>query len=367
MKTETRLVLFLLALLALGAPSAFAGSPLSVSATAGRTSATLGDMLEFTITVSAPPGAVTSLSGVATALATAGLERSATLPGSLLGMESTAPTTATTLGAPSEPKPDVERTTRTGDFDITVRSWKVAAFKLGSVEISGAKLRFRMPGGQEGEQLVPTVPLQVVPVTLPGNLKPEDGKTFGVKPPVAILAPPERRWALAALILILGIVVSLLIWKPELLARLLARAAALPAPPKPAHTLALEALDRLVSEGLLDRGMAREHFGRLSDILRTYLDSRFGLRSMEATTDELTPILRRHEVLGKQWLEPLRRFLATCDLAKFARHVPPRPIPDELAGFARKLVRETMPEDEPALASSQPQALPPASQEVNPS
>ncbi len=338
-------------LLALALVVALAGpspaAPLSVSATLGVTSASLGELLEYTITVSAPPGSTTTLSALASALASAGIETVSTTAAAQAALQATTAATSAPGAALLDPRPDSQRTSRVGDVDVTVRKWRVAPFALGPTEIAGARLRYTLPGGQPGELPIPAVPLQVGPVALPANMKPADGQTFGVKPPVFIPVAATTRWGLAALIIALGFLVALALWNPELFARLFGRRAGPPPPPRPAHVIALEALDVLVAEGLIQRGQVREYYGRLSEILRGYIDSRFGLRSLEATTDELTPILRRHEVLGKQWLEPLRKFLTTCDLAKFARHVPPQSVTDEATAFARQVVRETRPEEHP--------------------
>lgn len=348
----TRAVALFLALALLCAAPSRAAEPVSVGASLGRTSAVLGDLLDYAVNVSVPPGARTTVAGLGEALARAGLEPvgdPASLDvGALAGPISTGEAAATTgavaARAHVEPPPVSEHTSQPGETQLTARVWRLAVFQLGEVELAGARVDYVLADGTRGSLPIPAVRLQVGKVALPGGVQVAEGQMFGVKPPVTLVVVRGRRWWLPVLIVLAGLLVALFVWKPDLLKRLFGRGPKPLPPPKPPHARALDELDLLLTEGLLDRGLAREHYGRLSEILRSYLDGRFLLRSMEATTDELCQVLRNHQPLGRSFFEPLRKFLMTCDLAKFARHVPPRPLADELAGFVRGFVRQTMPE-----------------------
>ena len=115
-------------------------------------------------------------------------------------------------------------------------------------------------------------------------------------------------------------------------------------PDVPAHEAALAAVDALVAEGLVARGEFKPFFLRLSDIVRRYVEERFGLRAPEQTTEEfLAAMAEAPEILrGHQRL--LRGFLEQADLVKFAEFVPGD---DEVAGSveaARAFIRRTVPE-----------------------
>ncbi|MBI4870158.1 MAG: hypothetical protein HY814_01160 [Candidatus Riflebacteria bacterium] len=343
------------------APPLCAEEPaVSVSASIGVTSTVLGDQLRYGLTVSAPPGTVTTVVGLGAALAAAGMEA---VPADgaleLASVLAAATTTPATRAALSDPPPAELHVSRPGESEVTVRAWRVSAFRPGDVTLQGAQVRFHLPDGTAGTRPVPPVTLAVRPVQLPQGMQMNPGEIFGVKPPVGLVGPPAKRWWLGAAVLLVGLLLALAVWRPEWLRRLFGRRAGPPPPPKPPHVLALDALDLLVAERLLDRGLTREYFGRLSEILRAYLDGRFGLRSMEATTEELSPVLRSHEVLGKSWFEQMRRFFVTCDLAKFARHVPPGPLTEELTAFVRTFVRSTMIAGEPPAAAGPGETVPP--------
>ena len=64
-------------------------------------------------------------------------------------------------------------------------------------------------------------------------------------------------------------------------------------PPRPAHEIALERLDRLGAYGFLENADNRPFYFAVSEIIRDYLGGRFGFDSLELTTDELMEELRR--------------------------------------------------------------------------
>src|SRR5207248_1436644 len=64
-------------------------------------------------------------------------------------------------------------------------------------------------------------------------------------------------------------------------------------PPRPAHEIALERLDRLGAYGFLENADNRPFYFAVSEIIRDYLGGRFGFDSLELTTDELMEELTR--------------------------------------------------------------------------
>jgi hypothetical protein len=71
-------------------------------------------------------------------------------------------------------------------------------------------------------------------------------------------------------------------------------------------------------------------FVRLSDIVRRYLELRFGLRSPELTTEEFVEELANSPDLVRSHQQLLRKFLNRADLVKFA-HLVPDPADVELS------------------------------------
>jgi hypothetical protein len=108
----------------------------------------------------------------------------------------------------------------------------------------------------------------------------------------------------------------------------------LPVTPVPsAQELALAALERLRQ----DNPPVEMFYTRLSDIVRQYIEQRFGLHAPERTTEEFLA----EATLPAHSMVLLEGFLREADLVKFARH---RPGPHDAArafGAAEKFVRET--------------------------
>ena len=81
----------------------------------------------------------------------------------------------------------------------------------------------------------------------------------------------------------------------------------------------------------------------VSEILRTYLEERFGLRAPERTTEEFLAELQTSGSLDLRHKQVLADFLTRCDLVKFAQANPGRPELEELHGVALRVVTETIP------------------------
>jgi len=113
------------------------------------------------------------------------------------------------------------------------------------------------------------------------------------------------------------------------------------APPRPAHEVALEALDRLRRAGLLEAGRHAEYYVELSAIVRTYLEARFRLRAPEMTTEEFLQAAQSRPELVAEHRGRLARFLAEADLVKFARHQPSLDESERAQTAARELVEST--------------------------
>jgi hypothetical protein len=93
-------------------------------------------------------------------------------------------------------------------------------------------------------------------------------------------------------------------------------------PPRPAHELALEELDRLQKEGLIARGIYKEHYFKVSDIFRRYLENRFHFHAVEKTTEEILPEILSLKECDQMVKGSAKNFLYHTDLVKFAKYIP---------------------------------------------
>ena len=118
-----------------------------------------------------------------------------------------------------------------------------------------------------------------------------------------------------------------------------------PAPPLPAHIVALAALDALHGEKLWQSGEYKLYYSTLSDILRTYLAGRFEVGAMEMTTDEIAASLREVDIEQKQKMN-LLGVLRDADLVKFAKATPEAEENEGAFDKALNFVENTKPVEE---------------------
>jgi len=127
-------------------------------------------------------------------------------------------------------------------------------------------------------------------------------------------------------------------------------------PPRPADRIALEELDRIAALQLLGKGLIKELYIQVSDVIRRYIERRYAIGAMELTTWELIEELERTAV-PRDHREIFQSFLQECDLVKFAKHIPPTEVRDTLLQRARQLVLSTRIPPRPPL-SEKTQAVP---------
>ena len=115
-----------------------------------------------------------------------------------------------------------------------------------------------------------------------------------------------------------------------------------PAPPEPAHIIAIRELEELHNRKLWQNNLHKEYYSGLSDILRTYLAGRFGVGAMEMTTDEIMEAVREIEIPTKCSVD-LMNLLQDADLAKFAKFEPDAEQNESAYSKAYYFVEETKP------------------------
>ena len=132
-----------------------------------------------------------------------------------------------------------------------------------------------------------------------------------------------------------------------------------PAPPVPAHIVAIEALEKLRNEKLWQNDKHKLYYSGLSDILRTYLAGRFEVGAMEMTTDEIDNALHTVEIEHKQKMN-LLSVLRDADLVKFAKATPEAEENELAYHKAYHFVEETKPvevvEEEDELTKNEKEA-----------
>ena len=102
---------------------------------------------------------------------------------------------------------------------------------------------------------------------------------------------------------------------------------------------ALDQLGKLESQKLWQNEQTKEYYLSLSEILREYLEGRFGFNAMESTTDEIKEDLFLEDGLKNKVCE----VLAQADLAKFAKFKPMGEENIRMMKLAKDFVKHTKP------------------------
>lgn len=118
------------------------------------------------------------------------------------------------------------------------------------------------------------------------------------------------------------------------------------AKPVPPYELAMSRLQSLRSRNLPENGHEKEFYTELVDILRDYLQGRFGINAMEMTSTQIVKALRTNAET-RMSADTVKSVLSMADFVKFAKV---RPVPDDnVRAFSRAqdFVEQTKPAPEP--------------------
>ena len=109
--------------------------------------------------------------------------------------------------------------------------------------------------------------------------------------------------------------------------------------------IALQELERLLAENLLARGEVKFFHLRISDILRHYIENRFGYQAPERTTEEflteLSQARSQKNTFPGNHKTLLADFLTHCDLVKFAKHEPTPAESEKTVSICREFIEKT--------------------------
>lgn len=114
----------------------------------------------------------------------------------------------------------------------------------------------------------------------------------------------------------------------------------------PPYELAMSRLNTLKLRNLPESGHEKEFYTELVDILRQYMQGRFGINAMEMTSTQIVKALRANAET-RMTADQMRAVLSMADFVKFAKV---RPMPDDNArsfAKAQEFVEQTKPQPEP--------------------
>ena len=92
-----------------------------------------------------------------------------------------------------------------------------------------------------------------------------------------------------------------------------------PDPKDPPHIVALRSLDRIRGEKLWQKGNQKQYYTEITDTLRVYIEQRFGIKTIERTSNEILVDLSVKDLAPSDY-EALKDLFGTADLVKFAKY-----------------------------------------------
>lgn len=114
-------------------------------------------------------------------------------------------------------------------------------------------------------------------------------------------------------------------------------------PPRPAHEIALESLQRINEEKIFKRGKIKEYHTAITDALRDYIQGRYQISAHELTTRQIMSALRYTGIDEKSKVK-LRTVLFRADMVKFAKDIPDETENTTAVNDAIAFVQNTVPE-----------------------
>ena len=228
---------------------------------------------------------------------------------------------------------DIER----ADGRITRElSYVLETYKASSYIIPAFDIRYKEKLKPEAEVEVAKTPEIFVEVVTVLDADASDVR--GIKPPVSL----DKRYL--KLYIIIAIVIGVLILVAVVLHYIYHRkqreTESVPEPLS-AHQIAYNDLESLRAMDLVSKGQIKEYYYRLSNIVRHYIENRFKLMAPDRTTEEFLVEMTVTGKLTGVHKELVGNFLEHCDMVKFAAYGPDSREIENSFNSAKKLVDET--------------------------
>lgn len=164
-------------------------------------------------------------------------------------------------------------------------------------------------------------------------------KTVSVESRWYDIIPDQWPWFLVGLGVLAIIIAILLLYKkngPSLL------------PHKkviPPYQLATQRLNRLKESHLAESGHFKAYYIELTDILRQYLEGRFGIYAREMTSPQIVDAMQ-HNTQTEPFADDMHQMLGTADFVKFAKQEPQVTEMNHAFSLVRNFVESTRPVEE---------------------
>lgn len=190
----------------------------------------------------------------------------------------------------------------------------LTSFEEGVYEIPPIPINFSRQSGEPLSLQTPGLQLTVNTI----SINPTD--SIGLQPIKDIIQEPLKLQDILPYLGILTglIALGLLIWFLLNKNKLKSQKEIPMAPPQPPHELAEQRIAALRSQQYLEKGAYKTYQTQISYILREYLEGRYRIAALEATTFDLLKKLPGVN-LPEGWFAVVRQLLQDADMVKFAK------------------------------------------------
>jgi len=304
--------LFLPVLLLLLLPRLVAASdPLSLGREVNRTEATVGDRLQYTLSIEWDPKRV----------------------------EIVEPVIGATLG-PFEVLEQTAQEPLAAQPSLRRKVWvlTLASFETGELTIPAIPVEYRLDGVATEAQFAET------PVTIASSIDAAlgEGRLFDQKPPLVVAADPFYRNRLLALCALAILLLAPAIWGwRRWRTRRHAAAIVEIVDTRTPEQIALDELDTLAAQGMPSAERTKSYYSAVADILRAYLGRKFGIDALDLTTNELMRELEQGCIIVTLHRR-IESLLNDADMVKFAKWIPEPQRTETAIPSVREIVCDTL-------------------------
>ncbi|MFA6609721.1 MAG: hypothetical protein WCT15_02605 [Candidatus Omnitrophota bacterium] len=205
--------------------------------------------------------------------------------------------------------------------------YDITSFTVGKFSVPVLEVKYRTPPEKEWQALKTEEIHVTVESVIQDKEKVEDIKD--IKGPFSFFSLNNPVvWSLAASLVLLVLTILIFI---KIRRRVIVR---------PPHVVAFEELERIKSL-FATTGDIREYYFMISDCVRTYIENALGIKAPEMTTEEFLVSLHVSRSLSEGEKGLLMEFLKTCDMVKFAKHVPTNADAESVFNTAKNFIAQT--------------------------
>lgn len=229
----------------------------------------------------------------------------------------------------------IDTVARKRDYSMIETKATVTSFDSGSYVLPPLVVYFYRDGETADTMRMPEVPLEVT--TIP--IDTASYQMYDIRPQFRypVTFGEVFPWAVLLLAVIAAVVFAVYFIRARRRNR---PVFSKPEPKDPPHIVALRDLDRIRGEKLWQNGKEKQYYTEITDTLRVYIERRFGVKTIERTSNEILADLAGKEMSPSDY-ESLKDLFGTADLVKFAKYQAGKEENENAVPVAVKFVNDT--------------------------